>query len=213
MIFPSFVASRRSRRAVRLSRGLQPRRFIALSSRQGEIVLAANAVLLNFMQLAAFGLDGFAFATEAMVGRQVGAGSHAGFRAAVRAGFVWSLPLAAALAAAFALAGPIAIRLMTGIPEVRSAADLWLPWLIAAPLVSVSAFMFDGVFLGATRARDLRNAMALALAVFLVAAWSLPPAFGNHGLWMALLLLNAARGVILALLFAHLERRRGFVGG
>ncbi len=185
--------------------------FTALSSRQGEVLLAANAVLLNFLTFAAFGLDGFAHAAEAMVGRHLGAGSRAGFRAAARANIGWALALAVLLALAFLLGGRAAIALMTGLPEVRAAAADFLPYVVALPLVAVWAFLFDGIFIGATRTVPMRNGMALALATFLLAAATLTGPFGNHGLWLAMLAFMAARGLVLGLVYLHIERGAGFV--
>jgi multidrug resistance protein, MATE family len=187
--------------------------FTALGSRQGEIVLAANAVLLNFLTLAAFGLDGFAHAAEAMVGRYAGAGDRAGARVATNANLVLALALAALFALAFGIGGRAAIGLMTGLEAVRASALAYLPYLIALPPVAVWAFLFDGVFIGATRTAEMRNGMALALAVFLLAAWTLMPILGNHGLWLALLLLMGTRGLWLGLLYRRLERGAGFILG
>lgn len=185
--------------------------FAALSSRQGELVLAANAVLLNFLTFAAFGLDGFAHAAEAMVGRHVGARSRAGFRAATRANLACALVLAVLLTLGFLLGGRAAIALMTGLAEVRAAAALYLPYVVVLPLVSVWAFLFDGIFIGATRTAEMRNGMAVALAVFLLAAWTLMGPLGNHGLWLAMLALMAARGLWLGLVYRQIERGAGFV--
>jgi MATE family multidrug resistance protein len=187
--------------------------FSALSSRQGEIVLAANAVLLNFLTFAAFGLDGFAHAAEAMVGRHVGARSRAGFRAATGANLWCALALAVLLTLGFLLGGRAGIALMTGLAEVRAAAEVYLPYVIALPLVSVWAFLFDGIFIGATRTAEMRNGMAVALVVFLLAAWTLMGPLGNHGLWLALLALMAARGLWLGLVYLRIERGAGFVAG
>ncbi len=100
---------------------------------------------------------------------------------------------------------------MTGLDAVRASALVYLPYLIALPPVAVWAFLFDGVFIGATRTAEMRNGMALALAVFLLAAWALMPALGNHGLWLAMLLLMATRGLWLGLLYWRLERGPGFI--
>ena len=185
--------------------------FTALGSRQGEVVLAANAVLLNFQLFTAYGLDGFAHAAEAMVGRHLGARDRAGFRAATRANVHWALGLAALMTVALALAGPSAIDLMTGLPEVRATARLYLPYLVVAPPVAVWAFLFDGVFVGATRTREMRDGMAVALAVFLAVAFALRPALGNHALWLALMAFLAARGLWLGAAYARIERRGDFV--
>lgn len=175
--------------------------FAALGSRQGEVILAANAVLLHFFTAASYGLDGFANAAEAMVGRAVGARDAGRFRAAVRAGFANAALLAAAMTLALALLGPAIVRLLTDLPEVRAAALDFLPWAVALPAVTVWGFLFDGVFFGATRTAELRNGMAVALALFALAAALLVPAWGNHGLWLAFTLFFAARGAVLAAIF------------
>ena len=185
--------------------------FTALGSRQGEIVLAANAVLFNFLTFAAFGLDGFAHAAEAMVGRHVGRGDAPGFRAATRANLSLALTLAVVLVLAFAAGGHLGIELMTGLPEVRATATTYLPYVVALPLVAVFAFLFDGVFIGATRTAEMRNGMALALGVFLGSVALLMPPLGNHGLWLALLLFMAARGLWLGACYLRIDRAAGFV--
>jgi MATE family multidrug resistance protein len=177
--------------------------FTALGSRQGEIVLAANAVLLNFLTFAAFGLDGFAHAAEAMVGRHVGRGDAPAFRAATRANLSLALTLAVLLALAFAAGGRLGIELMTSLPEVRAAAGTYLPYVVALPLVAAFAFLWDGVFIGATRTAEMRNGMAVSLVAFWLAAWLLIPIWGNHGLWLAFLLLMSARGLWLGVIWAH----------
>jgi MATE family multidrug resistance protein len=185
--------------------------FTALSSRQGEIVLAANAVLLNFLTFAAFGLDGFAHAAEAMVGRHVGRGDVSGFRAATRANLGLALALAVFLALAFAAGGGFGVALMTGLAEVRATAMSYLPYVIALPLVAVFAFLFDGIFIGATRTSEMRNGMVLALGVFLGSVALLMPPLGNHGLWLAMLLFMAARGLWLGVCYLRIDRNAGFV--
>jgi MATE family multidrug resistance protein len=183
--------------------------FTALSSRRGEVILAANAILLNFQTFAASGLDGFAHAAEAMVGRHVGARSREGVRTAVRANLAWSLGLALVLAVFFATFGPIGIRIMTGLENLQAEAYAFLPYMIASPLVSVWAFLFDGVFIGATRTPEMRNGMLVSLAVFLLAAAALVPTLGNHGLWLAFLVFMSARGLWLGLIYRARERAPG----
>ena len=148
-----------------------------------------------------------------MVGRHVGRGDAPGFRAATRANLILALALAALLALAFALGGRMAIGVMTGLAEVRAVALSYLPYVIALPPVAVFAFLFDGVFIGATRTAEMRNGMALALAAFLGSVALLMPPFGNHGLWLAMLLFMAARGIWLGACYLHIQRRAGFVAG
>jgi MATE family multidrug resistance protein len=185
--------------------------FTALGSRQGTLVLAANAVLMNFFTLAAYGLDGFAHAAEAMVGRAVGARDRPGFLAAVRAGFANAAVLATAMTLLFWLLGPLLVRLMTDLAEVRAAALRFLPWAALLPAVSVWAFLFNGVFFGAMRTAELRNGMAAALVLFALLVWLLLPPLGNHGLWLAFLLFLAGRAVLLGAIWWRAGRGATFV--
>jgi MATE family multidrug resistance protein len=180
--------------------------FMALASRQGPIILAANAILMHFFMLASHGLDGFAYAAEAMVGRAVGARDPAGLRAAARAGFVNAGILSGLIGLAFWLTAPSIIDLLTAIEAVRETALDYRLVVAMLPVIAIWAFLFDGIFIGATRTAELRNAMVAAIVVYGVAAVVLVPAFGNPGLWTAMLLFLASRGLTLGLLY----RRAGF---
>ncbi|MGF1476070.1 MAG: MATE family efflux transporter [Geminicoccaceae bacterium] len=187
--------------------------FAALSSRQGELILAANAILENFLLLAAYALDGFAFASEAMVGRQVGARNRRGVGQAVRACALWSLAFATVIALFYALAGTAMIRLITSITVVQDTAATYLPYLIVAPLIGIWAYLFDGVFAGATQTRELRDGTIVATALFVLAAFTLPSWLGNHGLWLALGLFLAARGGWFAWRYRRLQATERFMSG
>lgn len=167
----------------------------AQGARLGGVILAANAVLLNFQHLTAFGLDGLAHAAEALVGKAVGARSRAALEHAVRLTLRWSLFFALGFTVVYIVAGRHIVNVLTDLPEVRATAMTYLPWLIASPLISVWCFLYDGVYVGMTRAREMRNIMLIsAFAVFLP-AWYLTQSFGNHGLWFALTLFLASRGI------------------
>ena len=185
----------------------------AVGSREGGLVLAANAVLLTFFTLAAYGLDGFAYATEAMVGRAVGAADPDELRAAVSAGFVNALVLAFLLTAGFAVGGTALVSLITDQPAVRATAGIYLPWAVLVPAVSIWAFLYDGVFFGATRTAELRNGMLIAVGFFLASSAILVPFAGNHGLWLAFLAFLAGRGLILAWIYARAGGARAFALG
>ncbi|HET7569528.1 MAG TPA: MATE family efflux transporter [Gammaproteobacteria bacterium] len=184
--------------------------FTAMGARLGTIVLAANAILLNLQSLLSYALDGFAHAAETFTGRAAGRGDSALFSRAVRLTLGWSLGAAALFALLYALAGGRIIALMTSLPDVRATALAYLPWMIASPLVSVWAFEFDGVFVGATRAREMRNTMLFALACYLTIWYATQP-FGNAGLWLSFLLFLAARGVFMGWIYLRLGRRKRFV--
>jgi multidrug resistance protein, MATE family len=167
--------------------------FVFLGARFGDVTLAANQVLMQFLEITAFALDGFAFAAEALIGQAVGARSRDATRAAGRICMQWGIGGAAGLALVFAVAGPAIIDLMTTSPEVRETARAYLPWLVAAPLIGVAAWVYDGIFIGAMLTGDMLRAMLLSVAVYAVALAALVPLGGNHGLWAALMVLNGVR--------------------
>lgn len=167
----------------------------AQGARLGGLFLAANAVLMNLQTLTAFGLDGVAHAAEALVGKAVGEQRRDALEQAVRLTLKWSLLIALGFCAAYVVAGPLLVRLLTDLPEVRETAMQFLPWLIISPLVSVWSYLYDGVYVGATRAKAMRDIMVFStLAVFLP-AWYLLQDYGNHGLWLAFTLFMASRGI------------------
>src|SRR5690606_644034 len=139
---------------------------------------------------------GLAFAAEALVGRAVGAAKRAAFNAAAFITSLWAVLLAAALSVLFLFAGPFAIDLLTVDPATRLAAREYLIWAACAPLLGVWAFQLDGIFIGATRSVEMRNAMLASLAIFL-AAWWLLRGWGNHGLWAAFHISYIARTLTL----------------
>jgi putative MATE family efflux protein len=173
----------------------------ALFTRQGAqfgaVALAANAVLMNFFMVAAFFLDGFATAAEQLAGRAVGAASRRSFIEAVRLTAVWGFAMAGVVAAIFLVFGPAAIDFVTTAQSVRDYAGKYLPWAVLSALTGVLAFQMDGVYIGATWSRDMRNMMLTSLALFLAALFLLPPAIGNHGLWAALNIFLIVRGLTL----------------
>ncbi|MDE0155680.1 MAG: MATE family efflux transporter [Gammaproteobacteria bacterium] len=171
--------------------------FTRQGANQGELVLAANAILLNFMLLVALGLDGFAQAAEALVGRSVGTRDREQLRGAVRATMAWGGGVALLYSLLFIGAGNGLVNLMTDIETVRETAYLFLPWMIAAPVISVWCFLLDGIFIGATRGRELRNAMLFSTFIVYLPCWYLLQGLGNHGLWLALMAFFIARALSL----------------
>lgn len=167
----------------------------AQGARMGEVILAANAIMMNLQNLTAFGLDGIAHAAEALVGRAVGRKDREALATAVRLCLKWSLWFAAGFSLLYAVGGPYLINLLTDLPAVRQAAMSYLPWMIASPLISVWSFLYDGVYVGATRARAMRNIMLVSTFVVFLPAWYLLQGFGNHGLWLAFMLFLASRGI------------------
>jgi multidrug resistance protein, MATE family len=212
--FARIVAAQRIARTLAVNRDIMIRSlalifvfvwFTAQGARSGDGVLAANAVLMQFVTVAAYFLDGLAFAAEALVGRAIGAAQRAGLVAAARMTTIWAAAVALATSLLLALFGAAIIDLLTVDPGVRALARLYLPWAALAPLAGVWCFQLDGIFIGATRTVQMRNAMLVSTAIFLAAWWLLTP-FGNHGLWAALYVNYAARTATLLYCYPALVR-------
>src|SRR4051812_45374511 len=180
--------------------------FNAQGARAGDVTLAANAVLNNFLMISGFFLDGLANAAEQLCGRAYGARDKDAFAGAVKLIVIWGFGFALAVAACFLLFGPALIDIITASADVRRIARDYLPFVIFTPLLGVFAFAFDGIYIGATWARDMRNLMMLSLLIFLT-AWFALRSFGNAGLWGALLVHYAARGGLEALRYPALLRK------
>ena len=179
--------------------------FLFIGADLGDVTLAANQVLLQFVEITAFAMDGFAFTAEAMVGSAVGARSRSHMRQAAILTSQWGVATAVLLGLAFWIGGGWLIDLMSTSPEVRAAGRDYLLWAAALPLLSVASYMFDGIFIGATWTRDMRIAMIQSVALYVGALVILVPLMGNHGLWAALVVLNLARGATLGLRYPRLE--------
>lgn len=179
--------------------------FLFVGADLGDVNLAANQVLLQFLEITAFALDGFAFSAEALVGGAVGARDRYQVRRASVMASQWGVGGALVLGLVFFVAGPSLIDLMTTSADVRFAAREYLIWAALAPVIGVASWMFDGIYIGATWTRAMRNAMLQSVAIYVLALFILVPIFGNHGLWAALMVLNIARGVTLGLRYPRLE--------
>jgi MATE family multidrug resistance protein len=163
----------------------------------GAVILAANAVHMQFFALSANCLDGFAAAAEQLAGTMIGARDRRGFLRAVRLSIGWSMASGAVITLIYLGVGRDFVALLTEAPLVRVAAEQSLVWAALVPLVAAAAFQLDGIFIGATWSRDMRNMMLLSLGVFL-AAWAvLTPPLGNAGLWLAFLIFLGTRGATL----------------
>ena len=171
--------------------------FTAQGARGGDIKLAANAILLNLILVAAYFLDGFATAAQQMCGQSLGARDAKSFHASVRLTALWSFVFAVGLTTAALLCGNSFIAFLSTNPQVRATASDYLVFAALMPLVGALAYEFDGVFIGATWTRDMRNMMILSLALYIASFLLLRP-LGNTGLWLALLLFLLARGLTLA---------------
>ena len=172
--------------------------FTSHGAAAGDVVLAANALLVNIKSVMIYLLDGFAFAAESLVGRAIGARDRERFGEAVRLSTWWAGCLAVIVSLVIWFAGPSVIAFTAKNTEVQAAAVTYLGWAALAPLFGVWCFQLDGIFIGATRTRDMRNTMILCVAIYLLVAMTLTPLVGNHGLWIAYLVFYLARAIALA---------------
>ena len=180
--------------------------FTRTGARLGDATLAANAVLINLHLLASYARAGFANATEALTGEAVGAHRRQDYQSVLRASTSIAFAVAALIALFYALAGTHLLALYSSNPAVLQAARNFLPWAVALPLLSVLGYQLDGVFIGATRARELRDSMMLAVASFLLLELVLGDLWGNQGLWAAFALFQLLRGLLLALRLPRVEK-------
>ena len=180
--------------------------FTSRGARAGDVIIAANAILLNFFEVAAYLIDGFAYASEALVGQAVGAKNQPRFRQAVKLTSLWALVVGSVCSLIIWFAGPTVIDLMTVNPTVRETARLYLFWASLTPLLGTICFQFDGIFTGAMATREMRNMMILSLLIYLTCWWFMERNFGNHGLWASLCVFFIARGITFAARMPALTR-------
>lgn len=180
--------------------------FLFLGSDFGDVTLAANQILLQFIEITAYALDGFAFAAEALVGQAVGKASVIRLRRSIWVASVWALLGTLLLSLAFLFWGGSIVDLMATSTEVRAEARNYLNYMLLVPVLGVASWMLDGVFIGATRTADMRNMSILSTGAFVIAVSVLVPIYGNHGLWIAFLFSFVARAVTLGARYPALER-------
>ncbi|SOH93438.1 multidrug resistance protein, MATE family [Monaibacterium marinum] len=170
-----------------------------------DVTLAANQILLQFLNLTAYALDGFAFAAEALVGAAFGVGNRPALRRAARLTSIWGIGAVCLMSLLFLIAGDFVIGQMTTAENVQAVARDYLPWMVLAPIVGLPCFMLDGIFIGATRTRDMRNMMVISALGYFAMMPLLVSLMGNHGLWAALMLFFVLRGVTLGWRYPALE--------
>ncbi|KJV49115.1 damage-inducible protein [Pantoea sp. BL1] len=167
-----------------------------LGARLGPDVVAVNAVLLMFLTFTAYALDGFAYAVEACSGEAVGARDRSRLLLIWHAACRQAGIVALAFAAIYAVTGPQIVALLTSLEPLREMADRYLGWQVILPLIGVWCYLLDGMFIGATRGREMRNSMVMAAVGYGLALLTLPW-LGNHGLWLAVTVFLALRGLTL----------------
>ena len=181
--------------------------FTACGARQGDLILAANALLMQFFMLFSYVMDGFAYAGEALGGHCYGARDAAGFDSLTQRLFLWGGGLATLFTAAYWAGGESLLSILTDDQAVRTAARDFLPYAVAIPFAGFAAFLFDGLFIGTTSTRGMLLAVGGAAAIFFLTERGLTDSLGNHALWMAFLLYLLLRGVIQGLCYGKVRRK------
>lgn len=173
----------------------------------GDTTLAANHILLQFIAFSAFFLDGFAFALESLVGKAIGARNQPFFNRAITVSSQIAACTALCLMLLIAFGGTTAISNLTSISTIHTTASTYLPYAAIYVLVSFAAFQLDGIFIGAMRSREMRNASFFSLLIFIACALGMSRLWGNHGLWIAFIVYVVARAATLAYYYAGLRRQ------
>ena len=176
--------------------------FTSKSASTNDTILAVNSLLIQMLLFFSFFIDGFAFAGEALVGKFVGAREFSQLKKVVRLLFIWGSGLALLFVFIYFSGMNLILRLLTSQPDVISTAQPFIIWVIFIPLASFSSFIWDGIYIGATASKAMRNALlASAFLVFAPAYYLLHPVWGNHALWLAMSLFMFARGAIQTFLY------------
>lgn len=180
--------------------------FVFVGARFGDVTLAANEVLIQFTYITAYAMDGFAFAAEALIARAIGQKNPKRLRKSALMCSFWGMVTCVSMSIFFAFGGTWLISVMAKSTEVQATAADYLPWMIAAPILGCASWMLDGIFIGATQGRDMRNMMIVSAIIYVIAVFTLIPTYGNHGLWAALVISFVARGITLGARYPALER-------
>jgi len=180
--------------------------FTALGARNGDLELAVNSVLLNLFWFISYALDGLANAAEALAGQALGANNLKMFDNAVKKTFVVAFIFSLIIVLVYWLSGSYLVGFMTTLPEVKSEAAKYFPWLIIMPVAGVWCFLMDGIYTGVTETKIMRNMMIISFLIYAGFILFLPSVLGNHGLWLSLLLFMLIRGITLIIPFKKIRQ-------
>ncbi len=182
--------------------------FTSKSASINDHILAVNSLLMQFLLFFSFFIDGFAFAGEAMAGKFLGERNKHQFQQLTRNLFIWGIGLAAIFSLLFLLGNQPIFRLLTNQNELLETAQKYMVWIILMPFFTFSSFIWDGIYIGVTASREMRNSMiASTMLIFAPAFYLLHETMGNHGLWLAMMLFMLARGIFQTALFPKILRR------
>lgn len=179
------------------------------ATRLGDLTLAAHGVLMQLFFVMTYALDGFAHTAETLAGFAYGAKKPNALRDTTRYCALWAMLLALFTGTVYLLAGEFFIGLLTTAADVRHSAALYLPWLAAAPLLCVWAFLFDGIFIGTTRITEMRNAMFLAALIWALSLWAGYQPLAYHGIWLGMSIFMLSRSILLAMYYPRIVRAAG----
>lgn len=172
--------------------------FTARSAAENDTILAVNTLLLQFLFIFSYFLDGFSYAAESLVGRYIGARDHQRLRTVIRYLFNWGFILSLPFALGYLLGGDMILHVLTNNQSVIDLAHQYIPWVMLVPFATFAAFIWDGIFIGATAAAPMRNTLVVAsLVIFLPVYFISRGYIGNHGLWLAMILFMVTRSVML----------------
>lgn len=175
--------------------------FTSASAKSGDTILAVNSLLMQLFILFSYMMDGFAYAAEALTGRYYGAKDRASLKELIRRLFLWGAGLSLLFTAIYYLFTDSILRLLTDKTAIIDASRAFQGWALLFPIAGFAAFLWDGIFIGLTASRQMRNSMFAAVILFFLLYYSLSPAFGNNGLWLAFISYLAMRGLMQTLLY------------
>ena len=170
--------------------------FTSAGAAQGEVILAVNTLLMHFFTFFSYIMDGFAYAGEALVGKHLGANDRPALRQMVHQLFVWGIVLSLVFTLVYGIGGKVFLGLITNEQSVITASSAYFYWVLAIPLAGFAAFLYDGIFIGATATRWMLYAMSIATTAFFLIYYGFREAMGNHALWLAFITYLALRGIV-----------------
>ena len=170
--------------------------FTSAGAAQGEVILAVNTLLMHFFTFFSYLMDGFAYAGEALVGKHLGANDRPALRQMVHQLFVWGIVLSLVFTLVYGIGGKVFLGLITNEQSVITASSAYFYWVLAIPLAGFAAFLYDGIFIGATATRWMLYAMSIATIAFFLIYYGFRGAMGNHALWLAFITYLALRGIV-----------------
>ncbi len=181
--------------------------FTAESAKYGDMTLAVNTILLQFFFIYSYFIDGFAHAAEALVGRYIGAKDIKNLKHSIKRLFVWGTSISLIFTLIYFLSGKHLLYILTSNQDVIENSIPYIYWIVSIPILTYAAFIWDGIYIGATASVSMRNAMVIStMLIFFPLYYLLGRSMGNHGLWLALMIFMLSRGVILTLLSKRLFR-------